>query len=79
MDGAATGKEGYAAIGILIVEDGVQEQIGMPLEGRMDNHRADFEALLHGLRHLKAQNKQDQLIFNNHLPQRNNRLIPVHQ
>ena len=63
VDGAATGKEGYAAIGILIVEDGVQEQIGLPLEGRMDNHRAEFEALLHGLRHLKAQNKQDQLIF----------------
>lgn len=62
VDGAATGKEGYAAIGILIVEDGVQEQIGMPLEERMDNHRAEFEALLQGLRHLKAHNKQDQLI-----------------
>lgn len=63
MDGAATGKEGYAAIGILIVEDGVQEQIGLPLEDRMDNHRAEFEALLYGLRHLKERNKQDQLVF----------------
>lgn len=63
VDGAATGKEGYAAIGILIVEDGVQEQIGLALEDRMDNHRAEFEALLYGLRHLKARNKQDQLVF----------------
>jgi ribonuclease HI len=63
VDGAATGKEGYAAIGILIVEDGVQEQTGLPLEERMDNHRAEFEALLYGLRHLKAHNKQDQLVF----------------
>lgn len=63
VDGAATGKEGFAAIGILIVEDGVQEQIGLPLEDRMDNHRAEFEALLFGLRHLKARNKQDQLVF----------------
>ena len=29
----------------------------------MDNHRAEFEALLYGLRHLKAHNKQDQLVF----------------
>jgi ribonuclease HI len=63
VDGAATGKEGYAAIGILVVEDGVQEQIGLPLEARMDNHRAEFEALLYGLRHLKARNKQGQLVF----------------
>ncbi|WP_319471396.1 ribonuclease HI family protein [uncultured Trichococcus sp.] len=63
VDGAATGKEGYAAIGILIVEDGVQEQIGLPLEEQMDNHRAEFEALLYGLRHLRAHNKQDQLVF----------------
>jgi ribonuclease HI len=63
VDGAATGKEGYAAIGILIVEDGVQEQIGLPLEDRMDNHRAEFEALLYGLRHLKKHSKQDQLVF----------------
>ncbi|WP_320165079.1 ribonuclease HI family protein [uncultured Trichococcus sp.] len=63
VDGASTGKEGYAAIGILIVEDGVQEQIGLPLEEQMDNHRAEFEALLYGLRHLKAHNKQDQLVF----------------
>lgn len=63
VDGAAAGKEGYAAIGILIVEDGVQEQIGLPMEDRMDNHRAEFEALLYGLRHLKARNKQDQLVF----------------
>lgn len=63
VDGAATGREGYAAIGILIVEDGVQEQIGLPLEDRMDNHRAEFEALLYGLRHLKAKNKHGQLVF----------------
>ena len=63
VDGAATGNEGYAAIGILIVEDGVQEQIGLPLEDRMDNHRAEFEALLYGLRHLKKHSKQDQLVF----------------
>lgn len=63
VDGASTGKEGHAAIGILIVEDGVQEQIGLPLEEQMDNHRAEFEALLYGLRHLKAHNKQDQLVF----------------
>lgn len=63
MDGAATGKEGYAAIGILIVEDGRQTQIGLPLEEQMDNHRAEFEALLYGLRHLKAHKKQDQLVF----------------
>lgn len=63
VDGAATGKEGYAAIGVLIVEDGVQEQLGLSMDARMDNHRAEFEALLYGLRHLKAHNKQDQLIF----------------
>lgn len=63
VDGAATGKEGYAAIGILIVEDGIQKQIGIPLEDRMDNHSAEFEALLYGLRYLKTQNKQEQLIF----------------
>ena len=63
VDGAAIGRQGYAAIGILIVEDGVQEQIGLPLEDRMDNHRAEFEALLYGLRHLKAKNKQGQLVF----------------
>lgn len=63
VDGAATGKEGFAAIGILIVEDGIQEQLGLPLEARMDNHRAEFEALLYGVRHLKAHNKQDQLVF----------------
>nr|WP_319218093.1 ribonuclease HI family protein [uncultured Trichococcus sp.] len=63
VDGAATGKEGYAAIGILIVEDGRQKQIGLPLEEQMDNHRAEFEALLYGLRHLKAHKKQDQLVF----------------
>ena len=63
VDGAATGNEGYAAIGILIVEDGIQEQIGLPLEDRMDNHRAEFEALLYGLRHLKKHSKQDQLVF----------------
>lgn len=63
VDGAATGKEGYAAIGILIVEDGRQTQIGLPLEEQMDNHRAEFEALLYGLRHLKAHKKQDQLVF----------------
>ena len=56
-------EEGYAAIGVLIVEDGVQEQIGLPLEDRMDNHRAEFEALLYGLRHLKAKNKHGQLVF----------------
>ena len=63
VDGAATGKEGYAAIGVLIVEDGVQEQLGLSMDARMDNHRAEFEALLYGLRHLKAKNKQEQLIF----------------
>lgn len=63
VDGAATGKEGHAAIGVLIVEDGVQEQLSLPLEDKMDNHRAEFEALLYGLRHLKARNKQDKLVF----------------
>lgn len=63
VDGAATGKEGYAAIGILVVENGVQEQIGLPLEARMDNHQAEFEALLYGLRYLKKHSKQDQLVF----------------
>jgi len=29
----------------------------------MDNHSAEFEALLYGLRYLKTQNKQEQLIF----------------
>ena len=29
----------------------------------MDNHRAEFEALLYGLRHLKKQNRQNQLVF----------------
>ena len=29
----------------------------------MDNHRAEFEALLYGLRHLKKHSKQDQLVF----------------
>ncbi|CZQ80739.1 ribonuclease HI family protein [Trichococcus collinsii] len=63
VDGAATGKEGYAAIGILVVENGVQEQIGLPLEARMDNHQAEFEAILYGLRYLKKHSKQDQLVF----------------
>ncbi|CZQ87227.1 rnase h [Trichococcus palustris] len=63
IDGAVAGMEGFAAIGMLVIEHGVQTQKGIPLEKKMDNHQAEFEAFLYLLRYLLDNGKQKELIF----------------
>lgn len=63
IDGAVAGTEGFAAIGMLVIDNGVQTQKGIPLEKKMGNHQAEFEALLYLLRYLLDNGKQSELIF----------------
>lgn len=43
-DGAVSQKEKLAGIGLLIVGDGLHEQLSFPLTGTLDNHLAELHA-----------------------------------
>lgn len=63
IDGSVDGQFGSAGIGLVIVNNGHQQQIKQPLVGEMDNHEAEFRALLFLLDLLIAENLQNELII----------------
>lgn len=61
-DAAVKGNPGLAGAGIIIVGDGIHEQIAIPLSGKWDNHEAEWQALYLGLDWLIEHNKKNQLL-----------------
>lgn len=63
-DAAVSGNPGHAGIGLLILSDEGQTQHALPLENdQWDNHRAEFHALLAGLRLLIDEGLGGQMTF----------------
>lgn len=63
IDGAANPVRKTSALGILIVREGEQIQMGIPLNSFHDNHETEFLALMEALRFLKKKNFQEELIL----------------
>ncbi|MEY8370549.1 ribonuclease HI family protein [Aerococcaceae bacterium 50-4] len=63
IDGSVDGQFGPAGIGMVLVHDGQQKQLKFPLEGEMDNHEAEFQALLLLLKQLEDLNLQNEWIL----------------
>lgn len=51
-DGATNGQPGCAGIGLVIVNNGKQQQVAKSLPKQMTIHEAEWEALLYGLNYL---------------------------
>lgn len=63
IDGAANPETRRSAIGVLLVEDGVQTQLAEPLPTFYDNHEAEFLALQFLLELLLREGKEAETIF----------------
>ncbi|MGX7363632.1 ribonuclease HI family protein [Aerococcus suis] len=63
IDGAVQNQFGKAAVGILWIEDKQQTPYKFPLQVEMDNHEAEFWALLIALELLKKQDKTTEWIM----------------
>ncbi|RPA64960.1 reverse transcriptase-like protein [Aerococcus agrisoli] len=63
IDGSVDGQFGAAGVGIVLVKNGQQTQLRQPLVGQMDNHEAEFRALLHLLTVLEDDDLQNEMII----------------
>ena len=55
-DAAVKGNPGPVGIGIVIVRDNDHIQLSLPLEQHLNNHQAEFQAVIHGLKYLIEKN-----------------------
>lgn len=62
-DAAVKGNPGPVGIGIVIVKDNEQIQLSLPLEQPLNNHQAEFQAVILGLNYLIEKNWINQLTF----------------
>ncbi len=63
IDGSVDGQFGPAGVGMVLVQDGDQDQLKAPLNGIMDNHEAEFRALLFLLVELENRHAQNEFII----------------
>lgn len=63
IDGSVDGQFGAAGVGIVLVHNGEQSQLKFPLAGEMDNHEAEFQALLLLLGELEKRHLQEEWIL----------------
>ncbi|MFV8771803.1 ribonuclease HI family protein [Aerococcus urinaeequi] len=63
IDGSVDGQFGPAGVGMVIIHDGQQRQEKYPLSGEMDNHEAEFHALLLLLEKLQAEGLKNEWIL----------------
>ena len=64
-DASTKNNPGPSGAGIVLIADGLHEQLAIPLKGELSNHEAEFEALMTGLMYLSEHNYTNQslLIF----------------
>ncbi len=62
-DAAVNGNPGSAGVGLLILKDDQQKQLSIPLEGKYNNHHAEFIAVIHGLKWLIENHDTDEMTF----------------
>ena len=63
IDGSVDGQFGPAGVGIVLVHNGQQDQLKFPLTVEMDNHEAEFRALLCLLNELENRHLQNEWIL----------------
>jgi ribonuclease HI len=63
IDGSVDGQFGAAGVGIVIINNGQQSQIKHVLQGQMDNHEAEFRALIHLLTVLEEESLENEMII----------------
>lgn len=63
IDGAVNPRTQQAAVGILIVEEGQQRQIGEPLAEFLDNHATELVALHRLLELLLEEHREEETVF----------------
>lgn len=62
-DAAVIGNPGPVGIGIVIVRNNEQTQLSIPLDDKLDNHQAEFQAVIQGLKWLIQKNWTNELTF----------------
>lgn len=62
-DAAVNGNPGNAGVGILVLSDGDQIQLSMPLSNKWNNHHAEFKALFEGIKWLVENDHTNELTF----------------
>lgn len=62
-DAAVKGNPGPVGIGIVIVRTNEQTQLSIPLNDTLDNHQAEFQAVIHGLKWLIQKKWTNELTF----------------
>lgn len=62
-DAAVKGNPGPVGIGIVIVRNNEQTQLSIPLDDKLDNHQAEFQAVIQGLKWLIQKNWTNELTF----------------
>lgn len=62
-DAAVKGNPGPVGIGIVIVRNNEQTQLSIPLNDILDNHQAEFQAVIHGLKWLIQKKWTNELTF----------------
>lgn len=62
-DAAVKGNPGPVGIGVVIVRDNDHIQLSFPLEQHLNNHQAEFQAVIHGLKYLIEKNWINELIL----------------
>lgn len=62
-DAAVKGNPGPVGIGIVIIRNNEQTQLSFPLDQQLDNHQAEFQAVILGMKWLIKNNWTDQLTF----------------
>ncbi|AZP05473.1 ribonuclease HI family protein [Jeotgalibaca ciconiae] len=63
VDGASNPNKENSSVGVLIIEDGKQTQIGKKLDGFHENHQTEYFAFLYALELLLKDHKNDQLVL----------------
>lgn len=62
-DAAVKGNPGPVGIGIVIVRNNEQTQLSIPLDDKLDNHQAEFQAVIQGLKWLIQKKWTNELTF----------------
>ncbi|WP_157455280.1 ribonuclease HI family protein [Carnobacterium maltaromaticum] len=57
-DASTKGNPGPSGAGVVVIGENIYDQLAFPLTNLLDNHEAEFEALICGLTYLKEQNMQ---------------------
>lgn len=63
IDGGSNPKKQRSSIGILVIDNGKQTQIGQKLPDYVDNHQAEYLALVRSLEWLLEEGQTEQLIL----------------